>query len=240
MKIFLLSLLLVATNAFADCEDHVIGGLPSTSEPTSLLCRIGYTVAHLDRCKAPMITMQRLLPENLGGTEPRQTFKADPQLDARFRAVPKDYVKSGFDKGHLAPAADFKSDSVTMLQSFYLSNAVPQVPTLNRGTWRSLEMWVRALTMRHKEMFVYTGAIFADDAKIGSGVCVPTHLYKVIISPRLNQSVGFLIPNTKESGRTNFKNFAVEVIQIEHAAGVNFTPDSTKFNKEKIAQEFLK
>lgn len=224
MNKFLLGFLLtISTFAHATCDDHFAAGAPIIKgQPTTQLCRIGYVAEHLDACKAPLLVMEHLLGSNVGGVEPRQGFRPDSTLPVGKRAVNKDYAKSGYDMGHMAPAADFTTDAATMAQSFYLSNAVPQNPNLNRGTWKALETRIRGLAMKYGDIYVYTGAVFGN-ATIGSGVCVPTHMYKVLINVHNKETIAYLLPNEPKAGK--YQKYATTVSEIERFTGIDFFPD---------------
>ena len=51
----------------------------------------------------------------------------------------KDYVNNVWDKGHLAPAADFNCDKEKLYKTFSYLNCSLQNQYLNRGEWRLLE-----------------------------------------------------------------------------------------------------
>lgn len=44
-----------------------------------------------------------------------------------YKAKLSDYLRSGYDRGHMAPAADCKYSQNAMDETFYLSNIAPQV-----------------------------------------------------------------------------------------------------------------
>lgn len=219
------ALLLLSSTAYAACEDKVPYGIPEAPEKTTQLCRKSYVVKYYNACKVPLFVAQYLDPKQLGGNEPRDTFRVDTDLPPYFRAENGDYVGTGYDRGHLAPAADFQNDPVAMDESFLLSNAVPQTIRLNRGVWKSIEIRTRALAMKHDGVFVITGGIYSQNpVKIGDGVCVPTHTYKVIFEPKTKQSIGYVVPNVKTGLHKNIKHYQVPVTAIERKTGINFTP----------------
>ena len=79
----------------------------------------------------------------------------------------KDYLKSGYDKGHLAPAADMKYSTTTMKESFYFSNMSPQKPEFNRGIWKELEEQVRNWAQIYDTVYIVTGPILSDNLPMG-------------------------------------------------------------------------
>lgn len=234
MKKFLAALALVTSfSAFANdvsphCDQFMPYGYPSAMgrAHTTQLCRISYYVLHDDMLKTPIYSAELLLPENIGGKNPRiNAFKGDPNVQVQSRAMPEDYTGSGLDKGHMAPVEDMRADTAAMMQSFYMSNMVPQNPSLNRGVWRSLESHVRKLAFKNGGVHVITGTIFAARpiTTIGNGVGVPTHTYKVVIDKQSGEGIGYIIPNANTKGQT-FKQYAVPIIEVERVTGVNFTP----------------
>jgi DNA/RNA endonuclease G (NUC1) len=96
----------------------------------------------------PRWVCEYLTRQNIQGVTERANvpFKEEPGLHPRFRARLADYCNSGYDRGHLAPAADHKSDEVSMEDTFYLSNIAPQVGAgFNRDYWARFEQFVRDL-----------------------------------------------------------------------------------------------
>lgn len=59
-------------------------------------------------------------------------------------ALHEDYTSSGYDRGHLCPAADMASSKTAMLSTFSVANIAPQVPKLNRGSWKKTETLLRS------------------------------------------------------------------------------------------------
>ena len=128
-----------------------------------------------------------------------------------------DYRRSGYDRGHLAPAAAMAWSQEVMSESFYLSNMGPQDPGFNRGIWRQLEARVRDWADLHGEVFVVTGPVLEGELPtIGSsGMSVPEYFYKVIVDLRLPgyAGIGFILPN--RSVDQSIEHFAVEIDSVE-------------------------
>jgi endonuclease G len=92
-----------------------------------------------------------------------------------------DYEKNQFDKGHLAPAADFNCDKQTLFKTFTYLNCSLQQENLNRTTWRLLEVRERELSKTSKFVQVEIRCIFGPKSiKLPSGATVPTAYRKTI------------------------------------------------------------
>jgi len=157
-----------------------------------------------------------------GGEERSNSFKMD-KLVPSGSAKSSDYTKSGYDRGHLCPAADMGFNPVAMNESFLMSNISPQAPDFNRGIWKELETTVRTWAKTEKNIHIVTGPVFKDDkGQIGQeGVLVPGYFYKVIFentgSPKM---IAFLFPNAKSD--RPLTDFAVSADEIEKLSGFDF------------------
>ena len=102
-----------------------------------VLERKGYTVTYDGRTKTALWVYEELTRNSLDGDVDRNQFHflQDPDIPAVIRSTPEDYRRSGFDGGHLAPAADHQSSKIEMRETFYLSNIAPQLSWFNRGYW---------------------------------------------------------------------------------------------------------
>lgn len=229
-----LAFLFASTQALAlneNCDKLVPYGYPQlvhgTNQETTALCRIAYTVLHDNKKKVPLYSAELLLIENIPGKVKRvNAFKADPDLAPVVRAELNDYDRR-YDRGHMTPFEDARKSSAAALQTFYLSNMVPQNLHLNRGLWRSLENKTRTWAKHSSAgLFVISGPIFANKPvqTIGQGVAVPTHIYKVVIDRETRQGIGFIIPNTEPVPGAKLKNYAVTISQVQDATGLIFTP----------------
>ena len=104
-----------------------------------LIKRKGYTLSYNADYKTPQWVAWELTGKETKGKEER-TNKFLPDPDVRgAKAYSNDYTKSGYDRGHMAPAAYMKWSKQAMAESFYMSNICPQNPNLNRGDWNDLE-----------------------------------------------------------------------------------------------------
>jgi endonuclease G len=137
-----------------------------------------------------------------------------------------DYKGSGYDRGHLAPAADFSYDDFALSQSFYLSNMSPQNPSFNRGIWKKLEDQVRDWAMENDNIYVVTGPVLNKSFKtIGNNeVSVPEYYYKIVLDiqkPDI-KAIAFLMKNEKSSA--SLESFVVTINRLESLTGLDFFP----------------
>ncbi len=92
----------------------------------------------------------------------------------------KDYENNVWDKGHLAPAADFNCNKNTLYQTFTYLNCVLQHEKLNRGVWRLLELYERELS-KTNTVYVEIRMVYSKKSlTLSSGATVPDAFIKTI------------------------------------------------------------
>ncbi|MCX6233488.1 MAG: DNA/RNA non-specific endonuclease [Bacteroidetes bacterium] len=153
-------------------------------------------------------------------------FKSDP-LVLTGSASPNDYTYSGYDRGHLAPAADMNFSQIALLESYYMSNISPQLPSFNGGIWKLLEGQVRQWAVENEELCIVTAGILDSIiGKIGiNEVTVPGYFYKIILDykePDI-KAIAFMLPN--EKGTMLLSEYAVSIDSVEQLTGIDFFPD---------------
>ena len=148
-------------------------------------------------------------------------FRPD-ELVSTGSADLNDYRGSGFDRGHLCPAADNKQSLITMSESFLMSNMSPQRPGFNRGIWKQLEEQFRSWALMYKGIYVVTSGILTDSLKnIGiNNVSIPDYYYKIAYSPLNNQMIAFVLPN--ESSSEPLWQYCISVDSVETLTGIDF------------------
>ena len=197
---------------------------PSLKDSTQLIKHLGYVLEYNEACEqAAWVAYSLTKQETSGIIERGDNFTVDPQVKTGS-ANKVDYLKSGFDRGHLAPAADMKWSEQAMDESFYFSNMSPQLPSFNRGIWKRLEEKMRDWAIIYDSILIVTGPVLNSSlTKIGPNeVCVPTHYYKVILDFKKTQSkaIGFIMPNS--GSKEDLRSFAVSVDSVEQITGLDF------------------
>ena len=187
----------------------------------------GYTVSYNKDLKIPNWVSYELTRQETKGKEKRgDNFIADPLVKGAI-ATNADYARSGYDKGHMAPAADMKWSKQAMAESFYMSNICPQNPNLNRGDWNDLEEKSRQWAKKYGAVYIACGPVYdhGKPKRIGNNkVAVPDAFYKVILinDSKTPQAIGFLFPN--KAGHKPLKKYIVTVDSVEKRTGIDFFP----------------
>ncbi len=162
------------------------------------------------------------------------TFRPDPAVHTES-ATPRDYNASGYDKGHLCPAADMGFDAAAIDETFFMSNMSPQVPAFNMGIWRELEELTRDWARRFNNLYVVTGPVLPQPGlgQIGfSKVTVPAAYYKVLLAPEQQRAIAFILPNEKSEKLVT--DFACSIDKVEKATGIDFFPRLLKGLGEEL------
>ncbi|MFA8449707.1 MAG: DNA/RNA non-specific endonuclease [Bacteroidales bacterium] len=155
-------------------------------------------------------------------------FRYDPFIKT-VSAEKEDYASSGYDRGHLAPAADMHASKKVMSESFYMSNMSPQLPQFNRGIWKKLEERVRVWAEKNNTIYVVTGPVLTDGPydSIGKNrVVVPKRYYKVVLVDNPgndnDKMISFLLEN--KGSKQALQKFVVSTDQLEKITGLDFFP----------------
>lgn len=211
-----------------ETHEHIIYGYPGRIG--TLLYRKGYVLDHDNTKRVASWVSYHLTDAYLVRNVPRtDDFRHDPDLPEGQRAELEDYEKSGYDRGHLAPAEDMRRDRQTESETFLLSNIAPQIGVgFNRGIWKDLEAKVRGWAKARKNIYVMTGPIYESKnyKTIGPNkVTVPTHFYKIIIScvPKGENldAIAFILPN-KNISSDSLGNYITTIDEVEWRTGLDF------------------
>ncbi|RKP32492.1 hypothetical protein METBISCDRAFT_12137 [Metschnikowia bicuspidata] len=185
----------------------------------------------------------------------RSVFKEDENVPFKFRAHLRDYFRSGYNRGHCAPAADARYSQTAMDETFFLTNVSPQVGEgFNRDYWAHLEDFCRRLTQKYDHVRIMTGPLFLPkkdvDGKfrvtyevVGSppNIAVPTHFFKLVVgedngSEKISVAA-FVLPNDFISNDMPLTSFQVPVDALERSAGLELLQKVPFFNRKELCQE---
>ena len=151
------------------------------------------------------------------------SFTIDP-LVKTGSADNSDYRKNKYDKGHLCPANDMQFSKDAMRECFYLSNAAPQLHSVNAGDWRQIELFVHKLA-NYDTLYVVTGTLVNNGAKkIGKNeVSIPNFFWKSVYSVKRKSCISFLVPNI--ATQMNINEYVVTTDLLEDMTGLDLWSD---------------
>lgn len=225
----------------ATYEKLEIPVLPEDGREQQIIRHTGYTVSYNKAWRIPNWVAYELTREETKGREKRSDrFVGDPLAEGAT-ATNNDYARSGYDKGHMAPAADMKWNSKVMKESFYLSNICPQHPELNRRRWKDLEEKTRDWATTDSAIVIVCGPVVGRQPRTigGNRVVVPKQFFKVILSlyGASPKAIGFLFDNARAVAP--LKSYAVTVDSVEKLTGMDFfapLPDELEEKLESSLQ----
>lgn len=187
------------------CMDHFPEGKPpvitssNLAKQTTMLCFEGYAVMHSGISRTPIWVAEHLTAKRVDDAERLKRinrFHAEEQLPPADRSELADYVRTGYDRGHMAPNGDMPTENA-QYESFSLANIIPQNPKNNQILWEGIEEVTRELARENNEVYVVTGPIFEGGSlqRINGRVLVPTFIYKAIYDPAKKQAGAYVTPN---------------------------------------------
>lgn len=210
--------------------------IPYIKASDDVVKHLGYTLSYNEQHEqANWVAYELTAEETRKAVERSDDFRPDPRVQSGT-ATSNDYQGSGYDRGHLAPAADMGWSTQAMRESFYFSNMSPQVPGFNRGIWKKLEEQVRRWATDYQAIYVVTGPVLHDSLPaIGpENVSVPAAYYKVILDytqPGL-KAIGFIMPNA--SSTLPLQHYAVSIDSVETVTGIDFFPALPDHEEEAL------
>lgn len=181
-----------------------------------------------------------ILPDVATGKYTRTNdFRADPKVSSKtaeefdyFLKMPKangdtDYDGFGYDRGHLAPSADFNWSAQAISESYFYSNMSPQVEELNQKSWAKLEYELRNYVKKHETpLYVITAPVLSDklakSPRATNHLTVPQQYVKAVYDAKNNRAIGFIMPNSKDVKLPEY--YAVTIDEVEAALGFDIFP----------------
>lgn len=233
-------------NAIKSSVDHLALGNPSQARvvlanANNYLMKKPQFVLSYNRAKGiPNWVSWQLDQTWLGEVERRNNFRADQSLPPKWEKVDaRDYSRSGYDRGHMAPSGDRTNTEANNAATFVMTNIIPQTPDNNRGPWVDLENHCRDLVEEGKELFIMAGG-YGEKTTIANGkVIPPQNLWKIVvvmdetdlgvkgISPNTS-TIAVDIPNQQGIKRHEWQDYQVTIDSLEKQTGYDFLSDVPK------------
>jgi endonuclease G len=184
--------------------------LPTGPTCDAMLERAGYTLCYADQHEqAYWVAYTLSLSELISKVKRKDNFSPDKDLITGSAQL-ADYRRSGYDRGHLAPAADMSWGAKAMDESFFMSNMSPQSPSFNRGMWNKLEAQVRKWAHTDTILHIVTGPVLRNGLPtIGANLGFPQI-----------KAIAFIMPNKKLEG--SIMDYALPIDSVELRTGIDF------------------
>lgn len=230
-----------ASAGAAEADDKLVMQTSPKGTPEQILKRTGYVASYNKTTLLPNWVAWHLTAERTEGSAKRSgvDFAEDTEVPEP-RATDWDYYNSGYDRGHMCPAADNKWSKKAMEESFLFTNMCPQNGNLNRGDWNEMEMACRKWAKKYGDLYIVCGPILykGKHKTIGKNkVVVPEAFFKVVLRTGDDpQAIGFIYKNT--SGNRPKDSYVNTVDEVERITGIDFfssLPDDVEKNVEATA-----
>lgn len=230
-----------ASAGAAEADDKLVMQTSPKGTPEQILKRTGYVASYNKTTLLPNWVAWHLTAERTEGSAKRSgvDFAEDTEVPEP-RATDWDYYNSGYDRGHMCPAADNKWSKKAMEESFLFTNMCPQNGNLNRGDWNEMEMACRKWAKKYGDLYIVCGPILykGKHKTIGENkVVVPEAFFKVVLRTGDDpQAIGFIYKNT--SGNRPKDSYVNTVDEVERITGIDFfpsLPDDVEKNVEATA-----
>lgn len=216
-----------ASAGTAETDDKLVMQTSPEGTPEQILKRTGYVTSYNKTTLLPNWVAWHLTAERTKGSAKRSDvdFAEDNEVPEP-RATDWDYYNSGYDRGHMCPAADNKWSKKAMEESFFFTNMCPQNSNLNRGDWNEMEMACRKWAKKYGGIYIVCGPILykGKHKTIGKNkVVVPEAFFKVVLRTGDDpQAIGFIYKNT--SGNRPKDSYVNTVDEVERITGIDFFP----------------
>lgn len=229
-----------ASAGAAEADDKLVMQTSPKGTPEQILKRTGYVASYNKATLLPNWVAWHLTAERTEGSAKRSgvDFAEDTEVPEP-RATDWDYYNSGYDRGHMCPAADNKWSKKAMEESFLFTNMCPQNGNLNRGDWNEMEMACRKWAKKYGDLYIVCGPILykGKHKTIGKNkVVVPEAFFKVVLRTGDEpQAIGFIYKNT--SGNRPKDSYVNTVDEVERITGIDFFPSLPDDVEKKVEAE---
>ncbi len=216
-------------------SDNLAFGIPGKAD--YIVDREGYALGYIEYHEQPAWVIYHMTDTEAKtkAASREDNFREDPAIPSGSATL-ADYRGSGYDRGHLAPAADMSFSVKTMDESFYMSNMSPQRGEFNRGIWKDLEALVRSFAISEGDVYIVTGPVLPQKKSLTIGasqVTVPERYYKVVWDRTPPEKmIGFILPNAGSSN--SLQSYAVTVDAVEAATGLDFFSEIPQPQQEQL------
>ncbi|MBE6357320.1 MAG: DNA/RNA non-specific endonuclease [Lentisphaerae bacterium] len=199
-----------------------------------IIDREGYALGYSNGKRQALWVSYVLKKEDLThGRKRSNIFKADPLVE-KMPVQPHEYSGTGYDRGHLAPAADMVRSRKVMDESFYMSNVSPQFPECNRKYWLEAEKHVRRFARKEGAVYVISVPYFSGENKKSISdppIPVPDGFCKAVLDLTYPyKMIAFYVPNTANAGQMQI----MSVREAEKLTGYDFFSELDDWSEYRL------
>jgi len=223
------------TESYSEFDDRFL----PTSTTGVIVSHQYFTLSYSEAHEQAEWVAYELKKDQIKNSDFKRPYFVQDRSVASGSADWRNYKNSGYDRGHLVPAADREFDYEAYHETFLTSNISPQDNKFNAGIWNKLEQKTRYWAKKHDGLFIITGGVLEDGLPtIGDEeVSVPAMFYKIIFDKRGNENkvLAFLIPNEPTS--KSFYDYTVSIDEIEAKTGIDFFSQFSNAMQEQLESD---
>lgn len=227
--------------SYPDAGSEVWMELPAHADTDCIIEYNGYTVSYDEAARIPAWVAYELTSEEANDTIGRSGKNFRPDDKAKVvQADNYDYRNSGWSRGHMAPAGDFKWDDGAMWDTFFYTNCCPQDEKMNNGSWHVLENKVRTWARQFGSVFVVTGPIVGQnqEGKIGPHkITVPDAFFKALLVYKDESYHGIAFVMFNNPTKQGLSDSYLSINELEKLSGFDFFPSLDDSIEETIEDE---
>lgn len=232
---------IVGCISYPDAGSEVWMELPAHADTDCIIEYNGYTVSYDEAARIPAWVAYELTSEEANCTIGRSGKNFRPDDKAKVvQADNYDYRSSGWSRGHMAPAGDFKWDDGAMWDTFFYTNCCPQDEKMNNGSWHVLENKVRTWARQFGSVFVVTGPIVGQnqEGKIGPHkITVPDAFFKALLVYKDESYHGIAFVMFNNPTKQGLSDSYLSINELEKLSGFDFFPSLDDSIEETIEDE---
>jgi endonuclease G len=226
-------------------------GLPELKEGEELICHTAFCLVYDEEHEMARWTAHIISKDIAGGGINRTNdFRTDSLIITGsseetdyFITTEKDdgslkYDGFGYDRGHLAPSADFRWSAIALSESYFYSNMTPQLPDFNRELWADIESFMREYVYNNpgKDLYIVTAPVLHDSLpklkRSKNNVSIPEYHYKIAVDLEAKKGIAFIVAQNNLD--YPIESYVVSIDSIEKITGINYYPNLSEEDEKAI------
>jgi len=207
-------------------KTHIPYDINANGKCDKIIERKAYVSCYSYENKIPLFVAYKLTKESVSPSLKRPSrFFYDNTIPSEYRSKLSHYKRSGYDRGHMMENASADYDKQAQMETFILSNIVPQNSNLNRNAWAYLERATRIAAKRYGTVYIVTGAVPSKDNFLKKGhVNVPAYMFKIIHIPSKGTTDIIFVPNAKGVLKDRIlKDYLISFDKLKEYTGIDFS-----------------